>query len=124
MERSPPMLAVSLAFARLVIEPNTTPPQITDDGVLIVQRYRVYVGGCPQPDAGLPDGALPDAATADAPGDAGVPDAAVGDAGVGDAGPGCETIEGDAVSMVVRPRFTVAPGGARFALLFVTPSRP
>jgi len=121
------MLAVALVFARVVLEPASAPPLLTDDAVLLVQRHGVYVGGCPGTDAG-PDGGLPDAANGDGgtdPGlDAGVPDVATDDAGT-DGGTGaCETIAGDAVSMVVRPRFEVGSTGSRFALLFVTPSHP
>jgi hypothetical protein len=106
------VLAVSLVFARLVVEPNSPMPQLADDAVMLVKRQDVSVG-CPT-DGGMPDGGVAgDAGTDDAgvPGDAGMP-------------PMCETIEGDAISLVVRPRFTTDMTGARFAVLYVTPSRP
>jgi hypothetical protein len=109
------MLAVALVVARLVLEEGTTAPVVEDDAILLVQRHGVTIGGCPT-DAGPSLDAA--GSTTDAPG--GDPP----DGGVPDAPPACETIEGDAVSMVVRPRFSVGPVGARFALLFVTPSRP
>jgi hypothetical protein len=110
------MLAVSLVLARLVVEPNTPAPEIAEDGVLLVQRKNVSIGCAPTGDAGVDAGVD---APSDAP-DAG-PDAGT-DAGVPD--PGCTPITGDAVSLIVRPRFAGDPNGARFALLFVTPNRP
>lgn len=106
------MLAVSLALARLVFEPSSPTPVVRDEAVLLIQRTNANLG-CAPPDAGVDAGV-------DAGLDAGL------DAGV-DAGPpdaGCEPIVGDAVTMVLRPRFETSAIGARFALLFVTPSRP
>jgi hypothetical protein len=119
------MLALGLVIARLVVEPNQPAPEAADDAILIVQRHGVYVGGCPTGDAGVGDGGIPDGGSDDGGLDAGVGDAGTGDAGTGDAGTQtCETIEGDAVSLVVNPRFTLDPSGTRFALLFVTENRP
>lgn len=106
------MMAVTLALARLVFEPSSPVVRSHDESVLLIQRHAANLGCEPGlPDAGVPDGAV-DAGTEDAGVDAGAPDA------------GCEPIVGDAVTMVVRPRFDTAVTGARFALLFVTPSRP
>lgn len=108
------MLAVSLVLARLVVEPNSPPPQLAEDGVLLVERKNVTLGCTPAGDAGVGDAGV-DAGT-----DAGT-DAGVGDAGVPE---DCEPIVGDAISLIVRPRFESSASGTRFALLFVTPSRP
>lgn len=105
------MLAASLVLARLVFEPSSPTPKLTEDAVLLIQRPFANLGCAPDdppPDAGTDAG---DAG----PADAGIPDAP-------DAG--CEPIYGDAVSMVMRPRFATNAIGAKFAVLFVTPSRP
>jgi len=109
------MLVISLVLARLVVEPNTPAPQLTEDAVLLVERHFVDLGCDPTPidDAGIPDAGSTDAG----PSDGGATDAGVPD-------PGCQPILGDAISMVIQPHFTSDANGARFALLFVTPSRP
>ena len=106
------MLAVTLALARLVFEPSSPTPKVHEEAVLLIQRVNANLG-CGPGDAGPVD--APDAS--DAGLDAGVDAGAPNDAG-------CEPIVGDAVTMVIRPRFETSAIGARFALLFVTPSRP
>jgi hypothetical protein len=106
------MWPVSLVLARLLVEPAAPAPQLTEDGVLLVQRTNAQIGCTPTAgDAGVGDAGVDDAGV-DAGLDAGIPD------------PDCEPIFGDAVSLIVRPRFESTTGGTRFALLFVTPSRP
>lgn len=99
-------------------------PALTDDAVLLVKRTNVVVGdGCGGSDAGTGiDAPLSDSGI-DAPPDAPSIDAGPSDAGVPDA-PGCTTIPGDAITMVVQPRFMTDPQGMKFAVLFVTPTRP
>lgn len=111
------MLA-ALVLARVIAEAGSSVPNLDDGDVLLIQRQHVQVGpGCPAPgDAGVDAGA-----------DAGPDDAGVGDAGVDDGGTpdaGCEVIEGDAVTLVVQPRFSQVTTGARFAVLMVTPTWP
>jgi hypothetical protein len=120
-------------IARVLADQGFELPEVNDDEVLLIKRHDVAVGCSPgdagMPDAGMSDSGVIDAATdagadADAGVDAGVGDAGVGDAGVGDAGTGCTMIPGDAVTMVVQPHFTTATMPSRFAMLYVTPSRP
>lgn len=66
-------------------------------------------------DGGVPDGGVPDG---------GVPDGGVPDGGAGDGGLVCVPVNGDVISLVTQPRFALADGGGRFALLFVTPGFP
>jgi MYXO-CTERM domain-containing protein len=116
------------AICRVVEEPGSPPPVIEpEQPVLLLKRADVVIGeDCPpppiEPDAGADDAGAPDA---------GLPDGGVTDAGTADAGaiadagaPQCEEIRGDAITMVVQPRFSFGEGGARFALLMVTPSWP
>ena len=112
---------VALVIARVIAESGAPMPVLTDDAVLMIKRTNVVVGdGCVQ------DPGIRDAGVADAPDDSVLIDAGT-DAGAGDAGTpdaGCTSIPGDAITLVVQPRFTTDPQGMRFALLFVTPSRP
>lgn len=109
------------AICREVTERDSSRPAIDpEQEVLFVERTNWPIGlDCtqpPEPDAGPPDAGVPDA---------GVPDAGVDDAGMGDAGmPPCSTVYGDAITMVVQPRFYAGEGGARFALLMATPVAP
>ncbi len=73
-------------------------------------RREVPVGVICPVDAGAPDAAPP------------APDASA-DASTADASP-CDTRYGDTVTMTVQPRFSTGSGGARFALLMVTPGNP
>lgn len=122
-------MLVSLVIARVIAESGAPMPALSDDSVLMIKRTNVVVGdGCTDEpggrDAGVDAGT--DAPTSDAPEDAGPSDAGVPDAmtdgGTPDAG--CTVIPGDAITLVVQPRFMTSPQGMRFALLFVTPSRP
>lgn len=122
-------MLVSLVIARVIAESGAPMPALHDDSVLMIKRTNVVVGdGCHgdpgRRDAGVDAGT--DAPTTDAPDDAGPSDAGVPDAmndgGTPDAG--CTVIPGDAITLVVQPRFMTHPQGMRFALLFVTPSRP
>lgn len=124
-------MLVALVLARVIAEAGSPAPTLDDGGVLLVKRHDVVIGaGCDGVDAGPQDGGVGDGGPADAgldadPGDAGVGDGGVGggDAGPGDAG--CEVIPGDAVTLMLQPRFSrVTTTGAKFALLMVTPSRP
>ncbi len=113
-------MLVSLVIARVIAESGAPMPALTDDAVLMIKRTNVVVGdGCEGDALGPRDAGVDDAPT-DA--DAGPIDAGVGDAGTPDAG--CTSIPGDAITLVVQPRFMTNPQGLRFALLFVTPSRP
>ncbi len=99
-------------------------PALVDDAVLLMKRTNVVVGdGCGSSDAGVDAGTGIDASMIDAPPDAPSIDAGPSDAGVPDA-PGCTAIVGDAITMVVQPRFMTDPQGLKFAVLFVTPKRP
>jgi hypothetical protein len=93
------MLAVTLALARVLVEPGASPPSVTDDAVLVM-RTDVPCPSAPPADAG-------------AVVDAGAPP---------DAGPGCTP--SSQITLVVQPRFTIGPSGSRFALLYVTPFDP
>lgn len=129
------MLLTSLVIARVIAESGAPMPALMDDAVLMIKRTNVVVGdGCNGGDAGVgdggvdapDDGAMVDAGTVDAPDDASTIDAS-GDGGLTDAGvpdAGCMTIPGDAITLVVQPRFMTDPQGLKFALLFVTPRRP
>lgn len=112
-------MLVALVLARVIAETGSPAPTLDDGGVLLIKRHDVVIGDACDPgmqDAGVD--ASPDAAD-----DAGPADAGVGDAGMPDAG--CETIAGDAVTLMMQPRFSrVTTSGARFALLLVTPARP
>ncbi len=112
-------MLVALVLARVIAEAGSPAPNLDDGDVLLIKRQGVQIGnGCAPGDAGVD-------AAADGSVDAGPADAGVGDAGVGDGGmPGCETIDGDAVTLMVQPRFSQVTTGARFAVLMVTPSRP
>ncbi len=119
------VLAISAdaaAICRLVSEPDKPPPVIEpEQPVLIIKRTQTIGQTCDPPaDAG----AGSDAGAGDAgPADAGMADAGPADAGP-DAGWPCQPIEGDAITMVVQPRFQIGADGAAFALLMVTPSPP
>ena len=106
-------MLVALVLARVIAEAGSPAPNLDDGDVLLIQRQHVHVGqGCSAPgDAGV-----------DAGDDAGPVDAGVDDGGMPDAG--CEVIDGDAVTLVVQPRFSQVATGARFAVLMVTPTRP
>lgn len=112
---------IALVLARVIAEAGSPAPNLDDGDVLVIQRQHVQVGaGCPSPgDAGVDGGAD---AGVDAPGDADLADAGPGDGGMPDAG--CEVIDGDAVTLMVQPRFSQVTTGARFAVLMVTPTRP
>lgn len=119
------MIVISLVIARVIAESGAPMPALTDDSVLMIKRTNVVVGdGCNGGDAGVGDAGVDapdDGPMLDAGTDGGTNDAP-GDAGVADAG--CTTIPGDAITLVVQPRFMTAPQGLKFALLFVTPARP
>lgn len=117
-------MLVSLVIARVVMESGSPAPQLTDDAVLLVQRRDVTVGNGCGGDAG-PDGGVPDGGADAGPIDGGPIDAGV-DAGMdgGGSDAGCTSIPGDAITMMVQPRFSRVDGGARFAILMVTPARP
>ncbi|MFN0253542.1 MAG: DUF2330 domain-containing protein [Kofleriaceae bacterium] len=126
------MLAVTLVLARVLAEANAPAPELTDQAILVLKRQDIRVGnGCTPPDAGVgmdgggrDDGGIDGAydAAIDGAVDAGV-DAGVDDAGI-DAGDPCDHIPGDAITLVMQPRFSQLTTGARFAILMVTPSRP
>lgn len=116
------------AICREVTERNSSRPAIDpEQEVLFVERTNWPIGlDCsappapdagPSDDAGTPDAGVPDAGTDDA-------GAGDGDGGTPDAGPSCATIYGDAITMVVQPRFFAGEGGSHFALLMVTPAAP
>ncbi len=117
------------AICREVVKRGSPPPLIEpQQPVLLLLRHDVVVGQiCEPPADGADAGAAGDAGTdAGPPSDAAVPDAGIADGGAPDAGPGteCQPRYGDAVTMVVQPRFTLQEGGSRFALLMVTPRPP
>ena len=95
------------AICREVEETGSSAPVISpDQEILVIKRTGAEVG-CDDPaDAGPAADAGPDA-------DAGAP--------LPDAAP-CHTA--DTITWVVQPRFTIGEGGARFALLMVTPRAP
>lgn len=125
----------AVVIGRVLAEPGLPAPDVTDDALLLVERYDARVGcttgdGGVGGDAGL-DAMLGDAATPDAGiGDAGTDDGGIGDGGIGDGGSdggigdGCTMIPGDAVTMIVQPHVTTTTDGTRFAVLLVTPARP
>ena len=96
------------AICREVEETGSSAPIIRpDQEILVIKRTAAEVG-CEEPaDAG------PVAADAGPPADAGAP--------APDAAP-CHTA--DTITWVVQPRFSIGAGGARFALLMVTPRAP
>ncbi|MEO7095286.1 MAG: DUF2330 domain-containing protein [Polyangiales bacterium] len=112
-------MLVALVLARVIAEAGSPAPNLDDGDVLLIKRQHVQIGdACPPPgDAGV-DGGTDDGGIDAGPDDAGTG----GDADVPDAG--CETIDGDAVTLMVQPRFSQVTTGARFAVLMVTPSRP
>ncbi|HEU5056409.1 MAG TPA: DUF2330 domain-containing protein [Kofleriaceae bacterium] len=89
------------AICREVEETGSSPPVISPDQEILVIRRTGTEVGCDDPaDAGpLADAGAP------------LPDAAP-----------CHTA--DTITWVVQPRFTIGEGGARFALLMVTPRAP
>jgi hypothetical protein len=117
------------AICRIVGEPESPPPAVEpDQPVLIIKRSQVIGEQCDPPvatdggptaDAGWQPDAGPD-------GDAGGwADAGIGDGGMpADGAWPCEPIEGEAITMVVQPRFRIGADGAAFALLMVTPTPP
>jgi hypothetical protein len=130
------MVVVALVLARVLAEANAPAPQLSDEAVLVLKRHDIRVGnGCSAMpgDAGVGDGASADAGAPDAGAvDAGVGDGGMGDGGMGDGGSAgdaavgdpCELIPGDAITLVIQPRFSQLTSGARFAILMVTPTRP
>ena len=123
------MLIAALVLARIIAESGTAAPSLDDGDVLLIKRHDVVIGeGCSGGDAGVSDAGTDGAGPADAglgdggPTDAGPDDGGSGDAAIPDAG--CEAIPGDAVTLMVQPRFSELTTGARFALLMVTPARP
>lgn len=114
------MLAVALVLARVLAQGDAPAPVLSDEAILVLKRHDLRVGnGCTTTgggDAGVADGSTPDAELPDAGVDAGVADAGADDA--------CEHIPGDAITIVVQPRFSQLTTGARFAILMVTPARP
>lgn len=120
------------AICRIVEEAGSPPPvMVPAQSVLLIKYDDAVIAACPEPgDAGTSDAGID--------GGGGVTDAAVSfattlDAGpftdantsdAGDLGPDCEEIRGEAITMVVQPKFHINEGGARFALLMVTPSWP
>jgi hypothetical protein len=133
--------AAAVAQGRILIETASQPPDLyPEQAVLYVKRVDAVVGDCEEPaaDAGTDSGSETETETeTDAETDAGTdPDAGAGpdpDSGTGtgrdpdagtDAGTGCTVIPGPAITMVVQPRFTTGPDGARFALLLATPAPP
>jgi hypothetical protein len=106
---------VGLVLSRVLVEPGSVPPGVSDEAVLLMKNDPAHCGSGAVPDAGIPN----DAASIDAgaPLDGG----AVLDAGVPpDAGTSCSPT----VTLVVQPRFTVGSSGSRFAILLVTPFEP
>lgn len=144
------MLALALVIARVLAEAGAPTPTFTEEAILVLKRHDLRIGnGCPGADAGVGDGGVGDDSgfsdgsidgPIDGPTDAGVvdgpSDASLDDGGVdagdgdggdgGDAGPdtGCQHIPGDAITIVMQPRFSQLTTGARFAILMVTPSTP
>ncbi len=116
-----------LAPGRIVVEQASARPVLdADQAVLYVKRFNAMVGDCAV-DGGLvlDSGSDPDSGSdldsGSAPDSGSDPDAGPAP----DAGPGdCSVIRGDAVTMVVQPRFTTGANGTRFALLLATPAPP
>jgi MYXO-CTERM domain-containing protein len=98
---------------------------VPKQSVLLVKYDDAVIASCPEPgDAGVADAGSPDAAASVA---ASLDAAIFVDANTDDASPtdpSCEEIRGEAITMVVQPQFHINEGGARFALLMVTPSWP
>jgi hypothetical protein len=95
------------AICREVEETGSAAPVVSPDQEILVIKKTAAEVGCEDPaDAGPTADAGPDA-------DAGAP--------LPDAAP-CHTA--DTVTWVVQPRFSIGEGGARFALLMVTPRAP
>ena len=93
------------AICREVEETGSPPPVVSPDQEILVIKKTGAEVGCDEPaDAGPTPGS---------PADAGAP--------LPDAAP-CHTT--DTITWVVQPRFSIGEGGARFALLMVTPRAP
>jgi hypothetical protein len=128
---------LAVVIARVLADQGFELPDVNDDEVLLIKRHDVAVGCSPgdggASDAGVGDASVGDATVGDAAvgGDGGMADAAIDanstdggvDAGM-DAGTNCTMIPGDAITMVVQPRFSADAMPSRFAMLYVTPSRP
>lgn len=113
---------LATVIARVLADQGYELPDVNEDEVLLIKRHDVAVG-CAAGDAGVTDGGLPDSGA----GDAGIDDGGVTDGetdAATDAGSSCTMIPGDAITMVVQPRFSAGAMPARFAMLYVTPSRP
>ncbi len=112
-------------LARVLGEPDLPVPEVEDHAVFLLKRHDVMVGCAPD---GMPGDAGVDAPLDDAANDAAIdaPDGGMpADAGVSPDAGACYTIEGDAITMIVKPSLEIdASTGTRFAMLFVTPSRP
>jgi hypothetical protein len=112
-----------IVLGRILAEVGSPPPDVDDDKLLLIKRHDVVIG-CTAGDAGT----IGDAAIDADPGDGGIDDGGIDDAGVPDAGTtdagACETIPGDAITMIVQPHVTIGADGSRFAVLLVTPQRP
>ena len=106
---------VGIVLSRVLVEPGSTPPGVSDEAVLLMKTDAANCGSAAFTDAGVPsDALLGDAA---APSDA----ATLSDAGVPpDAGSNCSPT----VTLVVQPRFTTGNDGSHFAILLVTPFEP
>lgn len=114
---------VALVIGRLVGEPDAPLPTLGDRSVLFIKRQQVVDDCATGPlDAGVPDAGPTDGGASDAGmmGDAGLDDAGTPDADAGS----CTGEVVDAITMVVQPDVVEAVPGARFAMLYVTPSRP
>jgi hypothetical protein len=111
---------VGLVLSRVLVEPGSTPPSVSDEAVLLMKSDAAHCGSAMLPDAGVPNDAT--SVDAGAPLDAASPDGgAAPDAGTPpDAGTSCPPT----VTLVFQPRFTVGSSGSRFAILLVTPFEP
>lgn len=127
-------------ICRVVEEVGSPPPIITPtQSVLLIQYSDAVIQTCPDD---IADGGLADSGTFDGGfqgADAGNLDGGFqgNDGGSSDGGldagtdmdagtedPACESLRGEAITMVVRPEFALGAEGSRFALLMVTPSWP
>jgi hypothetical protein len=108
-----------IVLGRILAEPNSPPPDVDDEAVLLIKRQDVTIGCTPQDASVLGDAAYDAAPSADA----GAADAGASDAGTPDGGT-CESIPGDAVTMIVQPHVTTSLDGTRFAVVLVTPQQP